>query len=71
MEKFEINERELYQLKRKRLKIKLTEIGDFVGIDASCISRYERYQANMSKDKRLAYKKYIDEMIEKRAENEY
>jgi transcriptional regulator with XRE-family HTH domain len=54
----ELNEREIYFMKRRKLHITHQEIAEYLGVNQSSISRYERGEINF----RLAddYKKYID-----------
>lgn len=55
----ELNEREIYFMKRRKLGITHQELADFLGVNQSSISRYERGEINfrLAKD----YKKYINE----------
>lgn len=50
--------REFYLLKRRQLGIKITDIAEFLGVNASTISRFETGKIVMSKAK--DYMQYID-----------
>ncbi|MGD8191513.1 XRE family transcriptional regulator [Brevibacillus ginsengisoli] len=57
----EINQRELYTIKRRKKKIKLSEIASHLRCSVSLISEWERGNCNMSNDKARKYKEYIEE----------
>jgi transcriptional regulator with XRE-family HTH domain len=54
----ELNERELYFMKRRKLRITHQEIADFLGVNQSSISRYERGEINFQHAQE--YMNYID-----------
>jgi transcriptional regulator with XRE-family HTH domain len=54
----ELNKRELYFMKRRKLKITHQEIADFLGVNQSSISRYERGEINFKHEQ--SYRNYID-----------
>lgn len=53
-----LNERELYFMKRRKLRITHKEIAECLGVNQSSISRYERGEMNFKHEKE--YKNYID-----------
>lgn len=55
-----ISEKELYIIKRKRKGITTIELAQHIGCSQSLISRYENGKRNMSKEKVVAYKSYIE-----------
>ena len=56
-----INEVEKYFLQRRKKKITLTELARKIGCSISLLSHYESGNCNMSDEKLILYKKYIDE----------
>lgn len=57
---YEIDKREYYAILRKKKKITLKEIADYVGCSTAHISRWERYINNMDTLKEQKYYEYID-----------
>lgn len=53
-----LDEKELYFLKRRKLHITHQEIADYLGVNQSSISRYERGEINFKFANE--YKNYID-----------
>jgi transcriptional regulator with XRE-family HTH domain len=53
----ELNDKEIYLIKRRRLGITLQEIADCLGVHKGTISRYENNLINFSLAEQ--YKKYI------------
>jgi transcriptional regulator with XRE-family HTH domain len=58
MIRVELEEREIYFMKRRRLNIPMQEIADAIGVNQSSISRYERGQINLQFEQQ--YRDYID-----------
>lgn len=56
-----MNEKEIYLIKRRRKKISQWDLAKELNCSQSLISRYEKNECEMSKDKIERYKKYIDE----------
>lgn len=50
-----------YILKRRKKKIVLKQIAEYIGCSLSLISRYETGSCEMDKDKIKKYREYIDE----------
>lgn len=53
-----MEQREIYLIKRRRLKISMTEIAEALGVSQSMISRYETGDRNFSLANQ--YMEYID-----------
>lgn len=56
-----IKKRDEYLLKRRKKKITMQEIADYIGCSQSLISRYETGNCGMSKEKIQKYREYIDQ----------
>jgi len=56
-----MNEKELYLIKRRRKKIKQSELATALNCSQSLISRFEKGENEMSDYKIKRYKTYIDE----------
>lgn len=56
-----MNEKEIYLIKRRRKKIGQSQLAKILNCSQSLISRFEKGECEMSKDKIEKYKKYIDE----------
>ncbi|WP_003545425.1 hypothetical protein [Desulfotomaculum nigrificans] len=56
-----ITKKEMYILKRKKKKIKLTEIANHIKCTPQLLSMYENEKCDISEEKLNMYKKYIDE----------
>jgi transcriptional regulator with XRE-family HTH domain len=50
----------MYILKRRRKKIRLRQLAEFIGCSQSLISRYETENCEMEKEKIRKYKEFID-----------
>ncbi|ODG93719.1 hypothetical protein BED47_00685 [Gottfriedia luciferensis] len=55
-----ISLREIYWIKRKRLKITTQEIADAIGVNRTNISRYENNKSDLRKA--AQYRAYIDKV---------
>ncbi|QPA31418.1 helix-turn-helix domain-containing protein [Thermaerobacillus caldiproteolyticus] len=53
--------RDEYLLKRRKKKITMQEIAEYIGCSQSLISRYETGNCGMSKEKIQKYREYIDQ----------
>lgn len=51
---------EQYMLLRRKKKIKLSEVAEYVGCSISNLSQYETGKIKMSKEKLIKYMFYID-----------
>jgi transcriptional regulator with XRE-family HTH domain len=60
MGSIDLTNRDIYAAIRRKKKIKLKEIADYIGCCISIISEYERGTANMSHEKINKYREYID-----------
>lgn len=58
---FEVNQREFYSIWRKRNKVKLEEVANYIGCSLSLISKWELGHCNMSKKKLDKYNQFIIE----------
>ncbi|GLC32179.1 helix-turn-helix domain-containing protein [Clostridium omnivorum] len=58
-----LTDREYYRLMRKRYNIKLKAISDYIGCSLSLLSKYEKGQRELSKDKLKLYIKFINDFI--------
>ncbi|WP_234404918.1 helix-turn-helix domain-containing protein [Paenibacillus bouchesdurhonensis] len=56
-----INERESYTAVRRRKKITLREIAEYIGCSVSLISQYENGSNRILPDKVRKYKRYIED----------
>ena len=56
-----MNERDVLMLQRRKKRIKLREVANYMNCSVSLISQYELGYANMIDDKVQAYKRYIQE----------
>lgn len=54
-----INEREYFVAMRRRKNIKLRELAEYIACSISLLSKYEKYQCDISEPKENQYKKYI------------
>lgn len=61
-----MNGKEKYFMLRRKKRIKLKQIADFLNCSITLISRYENDDVNMSKEKIEGYKNFIDEYEEGR-----
>lgn len=61
-----MNDKEKYFMLRRKKRIKLKQIADFLNCSITLISRYENDDVNMSKEKIEGYKNFIDEYEEGR-----
>jgi len=52
--------KDMYILKRRKKKIRLRQIAEFIGCSQSLISQYETGNCDMDKAKVEKYKSYID-----------
>jgi len=52
--------KEMYVLKRRKKRIRLRQIAEFIGCSQSLISRYETGDCEMDKAKIEKYKQFID-----------
>ncbi len=55
-----MNEKDEYFLKRRKLKISMQKIANYIGCSQSLISRYETGNCQMSESKIGLYREYID-----------
>lgn len=55
-----MNKKDEYFLKRRKKKISMQEISNYIGCSQSLISRYETGNCGMSKTKIQIYREYID-----------
>jgi transcriptional regulator with XRE-family HTH domain len=53
--------RDEYLLKRRKKKITMQELAEYIGCSQSLLSRYERGQCGMKKEKVELYRQYIDQ----------
>lgn len=56
-----MNEKEFYLILRRRKKISQNELAKVLNCSQSLVSRFEKDDCTMSKDKINRYKQYIDE----------
>lgn len=56
-----MNEKEIYLILRRRKNIGQVELAQLLNCSQSLISRYEKNECEMSKDKIERYKRIIDE----------
>jgi transcriptional regulator with XRE-family HTH domain len=56
-----MSEREHYWLLRRKKKIKLRDIANYLGCTVAHVSAFENGKSNLSSDKLILYKKYITE----------
>jgi transcriptional regulator with XRE-family HTH domain len=56
-----MTEKEHYFLLRRKKKITHIELAKYIGCSQSLISRYERGNSDMSKQKKERYRSYIDQ----------
>lgn len=61
MELMDLKQREIYTIKRRKKKIRLTEIALHIRCSQSLLSRYETGNCGLHSDKLKMYKQYIDE----------
>ncbi|POZ56782.1 hypothetical protein LYSIN_01565 [Lysinibacillus sphaericus] len=52
--------KDMYILKRRKKKIRLRQIAEFIGCSQSLISQYETSNCDMDKSKVEKYKSFID-----------
>ncbi|MED5103141.1 helix-turn-helix transcriptional regulator [Niallia circulans] len=52
--------KEMYVLKRRKKRIRLRQLAEFIGCSQSLISRYETGDCEMDKAKIEKYKQFID-----------
>lgn len=69
MKKINFNIPEQYTMFRRRNKVKLKDVANYIGCSISLLSRWEREEFNMSKDKVILYQKFIKEFNKSRKEN--
>jgi transcriptional regulator with XRE-family HTH domain len=55
-----LSTKEMYILRRRRKKIRLRQLAEFIGCSQSLISRYETENCAMEKEKIRKYKEFID-----------
>ncbi|WP_346234439.1 XRE family transcriptional regulator [Lysinibacillus telephonicus] len=55
-----MNEKDVYVIKRRKKKIRLREIANFIDCSISLLSKYENDLWEMSENKVAKYRKYID-----------
>lgn len=55
-----MNVKDMYILKRRKKKIRLRQIAEFIGCSQSLISQYETENCDMDKIKVEKYKEFID-----------
>jgi transcriptional regulator with XRE-family HTH domain len=68
IKKFELNDMEVnemsikeeYILKRRKKKIRLRQLAEYIGCSQSLISRYETGDCEMDKEKVKKYREFID-----------
>lgn len=53
--------RDEYLLKRRKKRITHKELAEYIGCSQSLLSRYERGECGMKKEKVELYRRYIDE----------
>jgi len=66
--------RESFTFFRRRNKIKLKEIAEYIGCGVPILSEFERGSANLSSEKLKLYKQFIDEfqkLLEEKESEEY
>jgi DNA-binding transcriptional regulator YiaG len=63
----ELTEREEYTIWRKRNKVKLVDVANYLGISESAISRWERYERHFKDNKQELYNKFIEQFESQRA----
>ncbi|WP_307397812.1 helix-turn-helix domain-containing protein [Bacillus horti] len=56
----DLKQREIYTIKRKRKKIRLTQIAKVIGCSQSLLSRFEMGETGLHPDKLEKYQTYID-----------
>lgn len=61
MDAINLKEREIYVIKRKRKKIRLKELAEYVGCSVALLSKYENGATNLNPEKLQLYKRYIDQ----------
>lgn len=54
-------QREIYMLKRRQKRIRLTELANYIGCSQSLLSRYETGECCLSDYKLQKYQSYIDQ----------
>ena len=60
MEESQMNVKDEYIIKRRKKKIRLRQLAEYIGCSMSLISQYETDICGMDKEKIEKYKKFID-----------
>jgi len=60
MEVHQMNVKDEYIIKRRKKKIRLRQLAEYIGCSMSLISQYETDICGMDKEKIEKYKKFID-----------
>lgn len=55
-----MTDKDLYVIKRRKQKIRLISIAEYINCSPSLLSKYENDLVDMSEDKVSKYKEYID-----------
>ncbi|BDH63311.1 hypothetical protein MTP04_34410 [Lysinibacillus sp. PLM2] len=55
-----MNDKDLYVIKRRKQKIRLVNIAEYIGCSPSLLSKYENDLTEMTENKVSKYKAYID-----------
>lgn len=55
-----MNDKDMYVLKRRKQGIRLVNIAKCIGCSPSLLSKYENDSCEISKEKVMKYKEYID-----------
>ena len=58
-----LDDRDIYLIRRRKARIKLVDIAEYIRCDLSLISKFERHKADMTPKKEARYKEYIDSKL--------